>query len=95
VERGWSGANEHYTQQNSNIDYSIVFKKMFTTAKRSAISDLRKELFSKWDYLEKYTLHCLLLGYYCKPVLESADENVYFSKTKRHMGFKKKTVDRM
>jgi hypothetical protein len=23
VERGWSGANEHYTQQNSNIDYSI------------------------------------------------------------------------
>jgi hypothetical protein len=20
VERGWSGANEHYTQQNSNID---------------------------------------------------------------------------
>jgi hypothetical protein len=27
VERGWSGANEHYTQQNSNIDYSIAFKK--------------------------------------------------------------------
>jgi hypothetical protein len=23
VERGWSGASEHYTQQNSNIDYSI------------------------------------------------------------------------
>jgi hypothetical protein len=22
VERGWCGANEHYTQQNSNIDYS-------------------------------------------------------------------------
>jgi hypothetical protein len=21
VERGWSGANEHFTQQNSNIDY--------------------------------------------------------------------------
>jgi hypothetical protein len=23
VERGWSGATKHYTQQNSNIDYSI------------------------------------------------------------------------
>jgi hypothetical protein len=23
VERGWSRANEHYTQQNSYIDYSI------------------------------------------------------------------------
>jgi hypothetical protein len=28
--------------------------KMFTTAKRSAISSLRKKLFSKMDYLEKY-----------------------------------------
>jgi hypothetical protein len=23
VERGWSGANEHFTQQNSNINYRI------------------------------------------------------------------------
>jgi hypothetical protein len=23
VERGWSGANEHYTQLNTNIDYRI------------------------------------------------------------------------
>jgi hypothetical protein len=23
VERGWSGANEHFPQQNSNIDYII------------------------------------------------------------------------
>jgi hypothetical protein len=23
VERGWSGANEHFTKQNSNIDYRI------------------------------------------------------------------------
>jgi hypothetical protein len=30
--------------------------KMFTTAKRSAISGFRKKLFSKLDYLEKYML---------------------------------------
>jgi hypothetical protein len=35
---------------------------------------------------------CLLLGYYCKPVLESADENVYYSEKERHIGFNKKTV---
>jgi hypothetical protein len=29
---------------------------MLTTAKRSAISGLRKKLFSKLDYLEKYML---------------------------------------
>jgi hypothetical protein len=23
VERGWSGANEHFPQQNSNIDYRV------------------------------------------------------------------------
>jgi hypothetical protein len=84
VERGWSGANEHYTQQNSNIDYRIENLVKAENPKyvyclfvipsnlpptsglficsgdafsfRSAISDLRKELFSKLDYLEKYTL---------------------------------------
>jgi hypothetical protein len=30
--------------------------KMFTTAKRSAIWGLRKKLFLKFDYLEKYML---------------------------------------
>jgi hypothetical protein len=27
AERGWSGANEHYTQQNRNLDYRIYFRK--------------------------------------------------------------------
>jgi hypothetical protein len=26
VERGWSGANEHFPQQNSNIDYRKICK---------------------------------------------------------------------
>jgi hypothetical protein len=31
----------------------------------------------------------LLLGYKCKPVLESADGNVYKNKKERHMGLLK------
>jgi hypothetical protein len=38
---------------NVNRFWSQLMK-MFTTAKRSAISSLRKKLFSKMDYLEKY-----------------------------------------
>jgi hypothetical protein len=64
--------------------------KMFATTKRSAILGLRIKMFSKLDYLEKYTL--FTLGYFCKPVLESADDNVYNSKKKCHMRFRKKCV---
>jgi hypothetical protein len=28
MERGWNGANEHYTQQNSNLDSRIFFANM-------------------------------------------------------------------
>jgi hypothetical protein len=68
VERGWSGANEHYTSEKER---NIRFK---------------KKLFSKLDYLEIG----LLLGYYCKLVLESADENVYLREKERITRFKKK-----
>jgi hypothetical protein len=47
-------------------------------------------LFSKLNYLAKYMYALFTFGYYCKPVLESADKNVYKSKKKRNMPFKKK-----
>jgi hypothetical protein len=49
-----------------------------------------KKLFQNWITLRN--IRFLLLGYQCKPVLESADENVDNSKKERHIGFKKKTV---
>jgi hypothetical protein len=47
-------------------------------------------LLPKLDYLEKYMSFTFGL-LKCKPVLESADENVYYSKKECHME-KKKTV---
>jgi hypothetical protein len=49
-----------------------------------------KNCFQNWITLRN--TRCLLVGYECKPVLKSADENVYLSEKERNIGFKKKTV---
>jgi hypothetical protein len=39
--------------------------------------------------------YCLLLGYDCKPVLESSDENIYLIKKERRTRIQNKTVLKM
>jgi hypothetical protein len=125
VERGWSGANEHYTQQNSNQSptnkwpgYLLGRQLAFSSKARRLRYPKQGSMVSVGSVLKLHTRPqclrtkafqhledeqhkrnnqtcCLLLDYICKPVLESADENVYLSEKKRNIRFKKKTVLKM